>query len=507
MIVADATILDAIASPALFAKWFKRPETWRAWFVFLRALFGLPLCDGDLALYRSCTGRDAPPGGGAREAWLVCGRRAGKSLILALVAVFLACCRDWTPYLSPGERGTIMIVATDRKQARVIYRYLSAMLRAVPTLAPLIERDTAEAIDLRNGVTIEILAASFRTIRGYTLIAALLDELAFWRSDESANPDGEILAAIRPAMATVPGAMLLCASTPYARRGVLYQAFRQHFGKPGAVLVWKADTRTMNPTVPQSIVDAAMEADPASGAAEYGAEFRSDVETFVSREVIDAAVVPGRHELPLLDGTGYFAFVDPSGGSSDAMTLAVAHRDATGHVVLDAMRERRPPFSPEAVVQEFADLLKSYGISRVTGDRYAGEWPRERFRAHGVEYDLAEKPKSDLYRDVLPLLNSGKVELLDLPRLVAQLAGLERRTARGGRDSIEHAPGAHDDIANAVAGALVLAAQRPLEAVIASPLIISHPSARNPATVSAFEPCSAFQDWSPRMMAQDWEGQ
>jgi hypothetical protein len=30
--------------------------------------------------------------------------------------------------------------------------------------------------------------------------------------------------------------------------------------------------------------------------------------------------------------------------------------------------------------------------------------------------------------------------------------GLERRTARGGRDSIDHAAGAHDDLANVVAG-------------------------------------------------------
>ena len=57
-----------------------------------------------------------------------------------------------------------------------------------------------------------------------------------------------------------------------------------------------------------------------------------------------------------------------------------------------------------------------------------------------------------------PRLNSARVELLDSPRLISQLCGLERRTARGGRDSIDHGPGGHDDLANAVAGALVLAA-------------------------------------------------
>jgi hypothetical protein len=111
-------------------------------------------------------------------------------------------------------------------------------------------------------------------------------------------------------------------------------------------------------------------------------------------------------------------------------------------VVLDLVRERQPPFSPGDVTAEFAALLKAYGIGTVRGDRYGGLWPRERFAVHGIEYLTADKPKSDIYRDLLPALNSGRVELLDHARLMAQLCGLERRTARGGRDSIDHAPGA-----------------------------------------------------------------
>ena len=91
-------------------------------------------------------------------------------------------------------------------------------------------------------------------------------------------------------------------------------------------------------------------------------------------------------------------------------------------------------------------------MSKVIGDKYAGEWPRERFREHGVQYEPAAKPKSDLYRDLLPLINSRKIELLDDQRLVTQLSSLERRTARSGRDSIDHPPGAHDDVGNSVAG-------------------------------------------------------
>jgi hypothetical protein len=152
----------------------------------------------------------------------------------------------------------------------------------------------------------------------------------------------------------------------------------------------------------------------------------------------------------------YRAFVDPSGGSADSMTLAIAHTD-NDRAVLDLLVERRPPFSPEAVTRDFAELLKQYHCSEVTGDRYGGEWPRERFQQHGVTYRLAEQPRSELYRALLPLVNSGQVDLLDDARLMAQLVGLERRVGRSGRDSIDHGVGGHDDVANAAAGALVLA--------------------------------------------------
>jgi hypothetical protein len=297
---APISILDAIDSPEIWGGWFKHPQTWAPWSTFLSVLFGLPLDEANLELFRRCTGRrDVPSASGYTEAWLVCGRRAGKSFILSVIACFLAVFRDWRPYLSPGEVGTIKVIATDRKQARVIHRYCRALLTQVPAFASLINRETDDELILSNRITIEIQTASFRSVRGFTCIAVLADEIGFWRSDESANPDAEIIAAIRPAMATVPGAMFLAASSPYARRGELYQAYRQHHGHDDApVLVWQAATRVMNPTVPQRLIDEELERDPAKASAEYLAQFRSDVESFISLEVVDAAV--GSLERPRL---------------------------------------------------------------------------------------------------------------------------------------------------------------------------------------------------------------
>jgi hypothetical protein len=377
--------------------------------------------------------------------------------VLATIAVFLACFRDYSPYLAPGEVATIAIIAADRRQARTIFRYILGLLEEVSMLKQKVVDETNETITLNNRVVIEIATASFRVTRGYTFAAVLADETAFWRSDDSANPDVEIFTALRPGLSTIPGSILLNASSPYRKRGILYSTFAKHHGKDSRVLVWKATTLEMNPALDPRIVQEAYDDDPENASAEYGAEFRSDLSDFIPRDVIDACTMRGAYELSPVSGRRYVAFIDPAGGTGgDSMTLAIAHQDGE-RAVLSAIREVRPPFSPEQTSADFAALLKSYGISKVRGDRYAGEWPRERLRMCGIDYELSELTKSDIYRECLPLLNSGRAQLLDLSRLASQFCGLERRTSRSGKDSIDHAPGAHDDVANAAAGALLMA--------------------------------------------------
>ena len=205
---------------------------------------------------------------------------------------------------------------------------------------------------------IEIGTASFRSTRGYSYAAVLCDELAFWRCDEtSLNPDVEILRALRPGMVSIPGSVLVLASSPYAQRGELFAAYRKHYGRDDArVLVWKASTLEMNPGVDQRIVSEAYENDPESAKAEYGGEFRTDLADFVSRETVDAVTMWDRSELPPEPGVTYSAFVDPSGGVSDSLTLAVAHLGRNAVCILDALLECRPPFDPEQAVAQCADL-------------------------------------------------------------------------------------------------------------------------------------------------------
>lgn len=447
-------ILRALDDPKLFAPHFERGD-WSAWRAFLAAAFGLPMTPEQLAIYRACTGRTDAPAGAAEEAWLVVGRRGGKSRTLATLAVYLAAFRDYRPYLSLGETAVIPVIATDRSQADQIYSYARAIVTNTPMLAKMLAKEpTANAIDLNNAVSIQVATNSFRGVRGRTIPAALLDELAFWYSENSANPDFAVIDAIRPAMSTIPNSLLLCASSPHSKRGALYDAYRRYYGKSGPILVWKAPSRVMNPTLRQSVVDRAYERDADVAASEYGAEFRTDLSGFVDRDTVLACVDQGVKVRPPI-GESYVCFVDPSGGSSDSMTMAIAHREGA-EVVVDCICEERAPFVPENVVAEFVKTMQSYGISRCVGDRYAGQWVQQAFEKHSIRYDHSELAKSGLYIDFLPLLNSGNVRLLDNDKLVNQLAALERRTARGGRDSVDHPPGGKDDVANAVAGVATL---------------------------------------------------
>ena len=282
------TSIDRVfTDPRLLGGVFKDRETWAAWFVFMRAFFGLPLSKAEEEIYFECTGRTLLPEGPHNQGWLVCGRRAGKSRVLSLLAVYLSCFCDWSGCLAIGERPTLLIVATDRRTARIIFRYIHALLTSVPELADMIVRETMDIVELSNGICIETAVASFRTIRGPTLIGALFDEAAFWRNEDLSNPDHEILKATLPSLATT-GGPLFVASSPYSKRGILWDAFRRHYGAPGPVLVWKAETRRMNPCVPQSVIDEAMEADSSAARAEWLAEFRDDLEAYISRELIDS---------------------------------------------------------------------------------------------------------------------------------------------------------------------------------------------------------------------------
>jgi hypothetical protein len=463
------SFIDAMESPALFRPWFEPAASWARWRTFAKAVFGLPMDAADLETFTKCTGRTTPPQVPAREAWVIVGRRGGKSLFAAALAVYGATFRDYAPRLKPGQRAYVQVMAADTDQAQEVMNYIHGFFDEVPALAGLVEKPRGsrepgrrEVLRLNNRVTIRVQVASFRRLRGRTVVMAILDEIALWYSaEDSANPDREILRAVRPSMLTIPDALLVAISSPYARKGALWEMYRQHFGKADTrVLVWKADTVAMNPAADRQEIDRAYEEDPAAARAEYGAEFREDLESFVSPEAVEAVTVKDRTSLPYDPRFPHYAFCDPAGGSGqDSMTVTIVRREGATSVVCRVV-EWKPPFSPDEATKDAAEILKAYHLTGVTGDHFGGDFPKERFRAHGIAYERADHPKSDLYQAFLPLVNGRRVELLDHRKTLNQLLSLEKATGRSGKDSISHPPNGHDDLVNAVAGACVLAQRR-----------------------------------------------
>jgi hypothetical protein len=432
-------------------------DSWANWRVLLIAIAGEELAEAEAVAFKALSGRAGMPIEAAREFWAIVGRRGGKSRSMAVLAAWLAACKDYRSILAPGERGQLQVLSATRDQAGNLFNFIVGIFEGSRALRGLVESKTADTLCLKCHIDIVVRPASFRSTRGSTCVGVLCDEISFWRSEDSSNPDTEIVRALRPSLMTT-GGPLVAISSPYSRHGELWKAYRKHFGKDDSLsLVVKAASEIMNPSLDRAFIDAQYEDDPISAAAEYGAEFRSDIAAFIDRDIVEGCIDRGVYERLRRAGQQYVCFIDSAGGSgSDSFTAAIAHSE--GNVaILDAIREYRPPFSPKSVVEEIAQWMKSYGVSRAQSDKWGGDFPIEEFAVHLVNVEASAKPKSDLYRDALPVLNSGKCRLLDNSRLVSQLCGLERRTARGGRDSIDHGPGSHDDIANAVCGALLLA--------------------------------------------------
>ena len=421
----------------------------------------------DLEFYKKCTGRQTIPEGPVKEVWAQVGRGGGKTR--AAAAALVASAIKEYPSLAPGERGKAFLLAQNRGTARQAFSYVRGILNGDKLLKRMIINETKSTISLSNGIDIETITANYRHVRGFSIVSAVADEVAFWWLDsDSANSDVEVLSAMRPGLARVPGSVLWVISSPHVTRGALYESNKKYFGNDESdhVLFWKASTKEMNPTFDEAEIERAFSEDSSSARVEYDSEFRKEAETFISAEALDAVIETDRKMLPPSKNTSYLAFIDTAGGAGgDSSTLAIGHveqhedGETPPTFVLDAVVERRPPFAPSETLKDFAKILREYGVSKVIGDRYAGAFPAEALAKSGITFEATEYSKSSLYKNVLPLITSGRVELLDKPRLRNQAINLERRS-KGGRESIDHTRGAHDDVINAVAGVLVYLANK-----------------------------------------------
>lgn len=459
--------------------WFKGekgreiPAPWTNWRVFLKAVYGLPMTDKEHSIYTKFTGRTDEPHTKFREAWGLCGRRARKTAIEALIGAWeggIEFPRTGRGAVAGGERARIPMISKNKDDAKQIKSHLMSILNCKGLRHLLEGEPTAEEVALTTGLDFTIRAVSLTAGRTRASPCAMLDEVAFWQSDESAQPDVEVIAGIRPAMATFPNPLLVGMSSVYGKTGVVWDTYQKHFrNNDSPVLVWVASTVDMHDSPGIRLyVKAELAADPIGAGAEFNSEFRTDIGPFVDPEVVDAAVVAGREMLEYDPHKMYWAFCDPSGGSQDSFGLGIAHMEGE-QIVVDLSQEWPVPFDTDQLLDDLASILHDYRIRWVTGDAVGGVWLRDplkrgafgaghalRGQARDIDYVLATLPKSKIYGAILPRLNAGRVQLVDDAVLIRQIKSLERKVSRSG-DIIDHRQGAKDDVANSVLGACWMA--------------------------------------------------
>ena len=441
-------------------------SSWSRWLTCLRVIYGLPLKhQWQRRLVAKCTGRDPSklsPNGYSRVL-LLCGRRSGKSKIAGLVGGFEASLSGREKLLSPGEIGMVTITSPSKDQSSIIRSYLRAALST-----PLFDDEVVDeakkrpSFELANGVQVRVMTGDFRTVRGYSQLAVIVDEVCFFGYSEESKvrSDTELIRSIRPSLLTTKG-RLICVSSKYAPKGWAYSTSKKHFGVDASrTLVWDAASRLMNPTLSKADIDAEIADDPAAAKAEYLNLWREDVEDYLPRSAVESVVIAGRQELVPRSGIQYKSFTDVSGGRNDALALAIGHRDKQSRkVIVDYLHQWRPPCNPLLVIAEMAAILKRYHLRMTWGDNYAAEFNTQTFRNNGIQYAKSDKSKSELYLELIGPICARNIELLDNEKLVVQISSLERRTRSGGRDSIDHPSGGHDDLANVVAGLCVQASK------------------------------------------------
>lgn len=448
---------DLMGDARLFGPFFQG-SSWDVWNAVVKAAFGEPLDDDELASFRAVADRN-PPANRVRELVAVVGRGGGKDSVASLIACHTAISFNPRGKLRPGEKATVMCLAVDKHQAGIVHGYIRAYFESIPALKQMVVDVSNDGIELCNGVIIEVHTNSYRSIRGRSVICAICDELAFWRDESSAVPDVEVHGAVTPGLARMPGSMLILISSAHKRSGLLYQRWRDYYGKnDDNVLVVHGTTMRFNSTFDASIIATAIDADPERYRAEYLSEWRDDLSSLFSRELLDASVDRGVLVRAPQAGITYVAGCDPSGGRNDSFTFAIAHRERgePRNVVLDLLYERRSPFNPSEVVGEIVAFMREYHVAKVAGDKYGAQWVTEAFAKVGAKYVQSERDRSGAYLDTLPIFASGRARLLDHQKTINQFAALERRTFSTGRDRIDPGPG-HDDCANSVAIAMSLA--------------------------------------------------
>jgi hypothetical protein len=450
-------VVDAMEDPRLFGPMFAGPS-WANWRTILRGAFALPMTESELEFFRTVTDRD-PPAKRVKELVVIAGRRSGKDSVASAIAAYSAATFRKSGKVRPGERPRVILVGADRAQARAQLAYCKGYFSEIEPFKAMVTRETADGLELSSGIDLVVQTCDHRSARGATCLLAIGTETAFWASETSSSPDTEVFRALQPSLATLDGeSMMILISSAYKRSGLLYDRWKRFYGvdDPNTLIV-HAKTRDLNPLISEEVIAAAFADDPESAKAELDSLWRDDLAGFLTLPEIEAITDRGVPARKRVNGVQYTAWLDASSGAGkDSFCASIGHKEGE-NCVIDRVIEIRPPFSPPSAVALIASELSSFGIRRATADRWGLAFVASEFERHQIALEYSDKNSSEIFRQALPIIRSGRARLIDNPRMINQFVNLERRILPGGGERIGHPErgGHHDDIAVVVSGCLV----------------------------------------------------
>jgi hypothetical protein len=420
---------------------------------FLKVTYGLALDEEEMDIFRRATGRQEYVPTQQREATLQAGRRSGKtSKIACRIAIYEA----WRiPRSRRPERRRVMFIAPTLDQAKIAFHFILQDLRSSEILAQNIAKVSANEIELRNHVVICCCPCSPVKVRGWSAIAVICDEVAFWdHKVTSVNCDEEVLAAVRPTMATYPTGKLIKISSPNRKSGIMWDEYQRRGELP--FYFWQLSSAELNPRLSKEYLEAERLRDPTIFRREYLAEFVDSAVSWIEPELLLPCIIRGRKEVPRAENVTYAAAIDP-GFKGSEFALAITHLTSEGVIVVDRLESwtgsKDAPLGFERVCREIAGILAIYKINALVGDQLSAPIIEQEFLKYGTVYrerTFNRQTRVMIFSNLKYLLIQRRIELVDDSKLVSQLLSLEYVLGNDGNADIRASSGVKDDVAIAV---------------------------------------------------------
>jgi len=454
------TLMQCLRDPDIFGPMKLDGPTWSAWHVILKAAYGEKLSAKQVEVFKKLTARTTynPPKGGWSVIAVIAARQCGKSEIGSVVTNY----ESLFPLVEAPNLRAILVAQSEDDLKSTLFAYTRLPYEKSPALKAAIDEDgtnTTTVMTLKSGVAIRALPCKPAAVRGPSAVVAVLDEPAHYRATDGNPLDAEIMAAAEPSLFTTKGKEWLL-SSPYAEYGRMFELHRDYYGKDDPrVLVIQSDSITLNPTLDALALAEYERTNPDAAISEVHGKFRANLSKLIDPNALEACVATGTTMRPFVAGIKYYCFVDSASGTKggDHFACAIAHVER-GKVILDVVRWWVPPFSARVVVKEIAELVTSYCINSVHGDRHGKGYAAQEWEDNKVRFEETDADHSAIrnFLAVEGMINSQSVVLLDSPDLLRQFRVLDRvRSATG--DRVDHPRGTHDDAACAVAGVAILA--------------------------------------------------